>query len=234
MKQPTRQPVSARIRARLLATNSPFTANDSIAIAIKPGELAQLERELTDKMKDVLNTLVIDTVNDANTQRTAERVARMYLRELFRGRYEPPPVATDFPNTKKLDEMYVVGPITIRSACSHHLCPVEGSAWCGVIPGGRVLGLSKFARLADWVMSRPQIQEEAVIQLADLLEDQLKPRGLAVILRARHACMTWRGVREHDTVMTTSVMRGIFRDGPAARTELLAMIGNSQGASQCR
>ena len=225
-----KQPISRRIRQRLERAGQPYAANDLIAAHIGPEEIYRLEEELTGKMQAVLDTLVIDTERDHNTNGTAGRMAKMYLREIFRGRYEPPPAITDFPNVKKLDELYIVGPITVRSTCSHHLCPIEGSAWCGVIPGGginggdRIIGISKFSRLADWVLSRPQIQEEAVVQLADEIERRVSPRGLAVVIRARHSCMTWRGVRENATMMTTSVMRGIFREGPAARAEFFAMI----------
>jgi GTP cyclohydrolase I len=148
----------------------------------------------------------------------------MYLREVFKGRYQPRPPVTDFPNAKALDEVYTVGPITVRSACSHHLVPIMGQAWIGVIPSERVIGLSKFNRLTEWVMSRPQIQEEAAIQLADEIEALIQPKALAVVLRAQHLCMTWRGVRESQTSMTTSIMRGIFRDKPEAREEFLSII----------
>lgn len=217
---------SAEIRARLKAAGAPFLANDSIAAHIEPGELEMIEAEVARHVAGILDALVIDTENDHNTRDTAKRVAKMYVREIFAGRYTPRPPVTDFPNAKKLDQVYTVGPITVRSACSHHMCPIEGQAWCGVIPGERVIGLSKFNRLADWVLSRPQIQEEAVVQLADEIEALIKPRGLAVVIKAKHTCMTWRGVREGaDAAMTTSVMRGIFREAPAAREEFLTFVG---------
>ena len=101
---------------------------------------------------------------DHNTRETARRVARMYLNEVFRGRYTAMPPITEFPNVEQLNELMIVGPITVRSACSHHLCPIIGKLWIGVLPNehSNLIGLSKYARLADWVMSRPQIQEEAV------------------------------------------------------------------------
>jgi GTP cyclohydrolase I len=221
---------SDRIRSRLDAAGVRYYANDCIAGHIEPGELDQLERELSERVLGVLDALVIDTRNDHNTRDTANRIARMYVRELFKGRYTEPPAATSFPNAMKLDELYVVGPIAVRSCCAHHLCPVEGSAWCGVIPSERVIGLSKFSRLADWVLSRPQTQEEAVMQLADLLESVMgRPQGLAVVIKARHSCMTWRGVREANTMMTTSVMRGIFQHGLAARAEFFSIVNNGGG-----
>jgi GTP cyclohydrolase I len=134
------------------------------------------------------------------------------------------PSVTDFPNAKHLDEIYTIGPITVRSGCSHHMVPIMGKAWVGVLPSERVIGISKFIRLVEWIMARPQIQEEATVQVADLIEQLINPKGLAIVVRAQHQCMTWRGVRETDTSMTTSVMRGVFLTNPAARSEFLKLI----------
>lgn len=224
--------VSAEIRKRLVAAGATFRANDNIADHLKPCDLEAIEAEVTGHVTKMLAALVIDTANDHNTENTAKRVAKMFVREVYAGRYDKLDDQTDFPNAMKLDELYTVGPVAVRSACSHHLCPIEGDLWCGVIPGKRVIGLSKFSRMARWIMARPQIQEEAVVQLADLLEKKLEPKGLAVVLKARHTCMTWRGVREHDTLMTTSVTRGIMREAPASRAEFFALI-QGQGFS-CR
>lgn len=212
------------IRARLIKAQLPWRANDNISAVIGSSDLDALEEEVAVRVLGLLRALVID--NDHNTDGTARRVARMLVRESMRGRYEPQPRATDFPNVRELDEIYTVGPITVRSMCSHHLVPIVGRAWVGVIPepSGKVIGLSKFTRLADWVMARPQIQEEATVQLADLLEQLVQPRGLALVVRAEHMCMTWRGVRDQGTEMVTSVMRGIFRDKPEARAEVLSII----------
>lgn len=222
-------PLSARIRDRLAAAGRPYAANDAIGQWLQPGEVDALERELAARLAEVMDTLIIDRA-DPNAQATAARVARMYFREVFAGRYEPAPALVDFPNGKALDELYTLGPIRVRSACSHHLCPVIGDLWVGVIPNHRVIGLSKFSRLARWVLARPQIQEEAIVQLADELERLISPRGVAVVIRAVHTCMTWRGVREHDTSFTTSVMRGILREAPAARAEFFELI-KAQGFS---
>jgi GTP cyclohydrolase IA len=215
---------SERIRARLQAGKTPYLANDNIADAIEPGDLADLELEVADRVEDLLRALVIDTENDHNTRGTAERVARMYLHEVFKGRYQHPPRITDFPNAKQLDQVYSVGPITVRSACSHHLVPILGQCWIGVKPSDRVIGLSKFNRLAEWVFSRPHIQEEAVMILADEIERLVKPKGLIVIVKAQHYCMKWRGVREPETNMVTSVVRGEFRDKPHMKAEFLQLI----------
>jgi len=213
--------ISKKIRERLQTGNIPFFANDNISDFITDEELAELHNELKDRINDVLDVLLIDRVNDHNTKDTANRVAKMYLNEVFKGRYHNQPKVTDFPNAKKLDQIYTVGPISVRSACSHHLVPIIGKCWIGVIPSDRVIGLSKFNRIVDWVMSRPQIQEEAAIQLADTIEKLIKPKGLAVIVKASHQCMTWRGVKDNETQMVTSVMRGIFRETAEARSELM-------------
>ena len=152
----------------------------------------------------------------------------MYLNEVFRGRYVAPPPVTEFPNVEHLNELMIVGPITIRSACSHHFCPIMGRIWVGVMPNqhSNLIGLSKYARLADWVMSRPQIQEEAVTQLANLLQDKIQPDGLALVMEADHFCMQWRGVKDLNSKMINSVMRGSFLKDPNLRREFLALVDN--------
>ena len=219
-------PASERIRARLRKARERYHANDNIAKYIEPGELAELQDEVEAKMRRVLESLVIDTESDHTTQGTARRVARMYLSEVFRGRYLPAPPVTEFPNVERLNELMIVGPITVRSACSHHLCPIIGKVWIGVMPNehSNLIGLSKYARLCDWVMSRPQIQEEAVTRLADLLQDRMQPDGLAVVMEADHFCMQWRGVKDTDSKMVNSVMRGSFLKDANLRREFLALL----------
>jgi GTP cyclohydrolase I len=219
-------PVSVKIRERLVAARKRFHANDNIAEFLQPGELGALLDEVEAKMQGVLDSLVIDTHDDHNTRATARRVAKMYINEVFKGRYAPAPAITEFPNAEHLNELMIVGPITVRSACSHHFCPVIGKIWIGVMPNKstNVIGLSKYARLVDWVMGRPQIQEEAVVQLADLIIEKTRPDGLAVVLEASHFCMSWRGVREMDSKMLNSVMRGAFLTDPTLRREFLSLI----------
>ncbi|MRD46246.1 GTP cyclohydrolase I [Caenimonas koreensis] len=219
-------PVSVKIRERVVAARKRFHSNDNIAAFIEPGELEKLLDEVEEKMKGVLESMVIDTSNDHNTGDTARRVAKMYLNEVFKGRYLKQPAITEFPNAEHLNELMIVGPITVRSACSHHFCPVIGKVWIGVMPNEHtnVIGLSKYARLAEWVMSRPQIQEEAVVQLADLIMEKTQPDGLAIVMEASHFCMAWRGVKDMDAKMINSVMRGAFLKDPALRREFLALI----------
>ena len=127
-------PVSVKIRERLRQARTRFHANDNIARFIEPGEIEQLKAEVEGKLLEVLNSLVIDTEHDHNSRDTAGRVAKMYLTEVFRGRYLTAPPVTEFPNVEGLNELMIVGPITVRSACSHHLCPIIGRVWIGVMP----------------------------------------------------------------------------------------------------
>ncbi len=219
-------PVSVKIRERLVAARKRFHANDNIAEFVNPGELEKLLDEVEVKMQGVLDSLVIDTANDHNTDNTARRVAKMYVNEVFRGRYVTGPSITEFPNVGHLNELMIVGPITVRSACSHHFCPVIGKIWIGVMPNEHtnVIGLSKYARLAEWIMGRPQIQEEAVVQLADLIQEKTQPDGLAIVMEASHYCMAWRGVKDMDSKMINSVMRGVFLKDPNLRREFLSLI----------
>ena len=219
-------PVSVKIRERIVAARKRFHANDNIAQFIEPGELEALLDEVEIKMQGVLDSLVIDTDSDHNTQATARRVAKMYLSEVFKGRYVESPSITEFPNAEHLNELMIVGPLTVRSACSHHFCPVMGKIWIGVMPNEHtnVIGLSKYARLVDWIMGRPQIQEEAVVQLADLIMEMTQPDGLAIVMEASHYCMAWRGVKDMDSKMINSVMRGVFLKDPNLRREFLSLI----------
>jgi len=219
-------PVSLKIRERIKAAQRRFHANDNIADFLHTGELEALLDEVEEKMRGVLDSLVIDTENDHNTTDTARRVAKLYVQEVFNGRYVHAPEITEFPNAERLNELMIVGPITVRSACSHHFCPVIGKIWIGILPNQHtnVIGLSKYARLAEWVMGRPQIQEEAVVQLADLIQTKTNPDGLALVMEATHYCMAWRGVKDMDSRMINSVMRGAFLKDPNLRREFLSLI----------
>ena len=217
--------VSEQVRARLRHDGVTAGANANVSQALQPGDLDAIQAEVQEHAEAMLRALVIE--HDHNTAETARRYAKMLVREVFAGRYQPCPAVTDFPNVSNLDQIYVVGPVNIRSCCAHHLVPILGQAWVGVIPSTRVIGLSKFHRLADWIMTRPQIQEEATQQLADVIEHYVKPLGLGLVVRARHLCCGWRGVKDDGSLMTTSVMRGLFKDNGEARRELLALMAGS-------
>ena len=225
-QQDVGRPMSVVIRERVTAAKKRFNANDNISDFVQPGDMEKLLDEVEIKMQGVLDSMVIDTARDHNTNNTARRVAKMYLNEVFKGRYVPAPTITEFPNVGHLNELMIVGPITVRSACSHHFCPVIGRVWIGVMPNEHtnVIGLSKYARLAEWVMGRPQIQEEAVLQLADLIQTKTQPDGLAIVMEATHFCMSWRGVKDMDSKMINSVMRGVFLKDMNLRREFLALI----------
>lgn len=218
--------ISTVIRERIKKAGRRFNANDNISEFIQPGELDLLQAEVEAKFQEVLNSLVIDTETDHNTQETAKRVAKMYIQEVFSGRYTAMPAMTEFPNIEKLNELIIVGPITVRSACSHHFCPIMGKCWIGIMPNEKsdLIGLSKYARLANWIMQRPQIQEEAVVQLSEMLFNKMKPDGVAVVMKADHFCMQWRGVKDVDSKMINSVMKGCFLRNSDLRKEFLALI----------
>lgn len=211
------------IRNRLHERKIPFFANDTIHEYINEDELASLQDEVQVKCEELLDVLLINREKDHNTKDTGKRMAKMFLHEVMKGRYHAPPKITTFPNAKKLDEIYTIGPIRVRSMCSHHFVPIIGNCWIGIIPTDKVMGLSKFNRLIDWAMSRPQIQEEAIIQIADGLEKMLNPVGLAIVMKAEHMCMCWRGVKD-DTTMTNAVMRGVFGKNPYAKQEFYELI----------
>ena len=217
--------VSDRIRTRIRRARKRFHANDNISAFVEPGEMDALLSEVEGKFHEVLKSLVIDTDSDHNTHETARRVAKMYLTEVFKGRYVAPPPVTEFPNAESLNELMIVGPIRVRSACSHHFCPIMGRIWIGLMPNehSNLIGLSKYARLADWIMSRPQIQEEAITQLAELLMQKVRPDGLAVVMEADHFCMHWRGVKD-ESMMVNSAMRGSFLKDHRLRAEFLSLL----------
>jgi len=229
----TLQLTSEIIRHRLHSEGARFHANDNISEYIFPGELESLEKEVAMRVKELLKSLLIDVDNDHNSQETAERVSRMYINEVFKGRYKKQPKVTDFPNAKNLDEIYTLGPISVRSACSHHLVPIIGDCWIGIKPGDKVIGISKFARVADWVFSRPHIQEEAVMILADEIESLCEPKGLAILVKAKHFCMCWRGVKEPNTSMINSVVRGDFRHDASLKQEFFELVKQQPSALSC-
>ena len=207
-------------------------ANDTIYDCLDVGDLQDIENEVADAFQGVLEALGIDTQNDHNTKDTARRVAKIFVHEIFRGRYYPPPKVTAFPNVKQYDQIYMSGPISINSTCAHHFQPITGKAYVGIFPGKKVVGLSKFNRMVDWVASRPQIQEEMTEQIADMIEQETEAKGVAVIVKAEHFCMTARGVKEHESDMLTSVVRGIFRDDPAIKAEFFSLLNNMKGINE--
>jgi GTP cyclohydrolase I len=226
MKQIT---ASEAILDYLKKSNINHFANDNISAFIEERDLQEIENEVADAFEGVLKALIINTEDDHNTKDTAERVAKMYVREIFKGRYTDPPKVTAFPNVKQYDQIYMSGPMSINSTCAHHFQPITGKAYVGIFPGEKVIGLSKFNRMVDWIASRPQIQEEMTEQIADMIEKETEAKGVAVIVKAEHFCMTARGVKEHESDMVTSVVRGIFRDDSAIKAEFFSLLNNMKG-----
>jgi len=163
-------------------------ANDTIYASLNEGDLQMIEDEVAEAFQGVLKALIINTTDDHNTKDTARRVAKMFVHELFRGRYYPPPEITAFPNAKQYDQIYVTGPITINSTCAHHFQPITGGCYVGVFPGEKVIGLSKFNRLVDWIVSRPQIQEEMTEQIADVKNKQKQKEWLLLLKQNIFVC----------------------------------------------
>tara|TARA_Y100001970_G_scaffold290211_1_gene423053 strand:- start:365 stop:1039 length:675 start_codon:yes stop_codon:yes gene_type:complete len=220
--------VSEDIKKRLKEAGKRFHCNDNISEYIKEGEIARIQNEVEEKMQGVLSSLVIDTDNDHNTKDTARRVAKMYVNEVFGGRFNPPPRVTTFPNMG-YKSLYTSGPISIRSTCAHHFQNIVGNCWVGIVPNGEVIGLSKFNRIVHHIAERPQIQEEMTSQIADELQKYAKTENIAVVVKAEHHCMTHRGVREHESDMTTAIMEGGFRDNEALRQEFYNLMLNMKG-----
>ena len=210
--------LSEVIRDRIKKAGARFHCNDNISDFVTQKEVDQLVDEVAAKMQGVLESLVIDTENDHNTQDTARRVAKMFVKETFSGRYLPTPKVTAFPNLG-YKSLYTTGPISIRSTCAHHFQNIVGRCWVGIVPNGEVIGLSKFNRLVHHICERPQIQEEMTTQIAEALKQYAKTENIAVVVKAEHHCMTQRGVREHESDMTTAIMLGAFQSDPALKKE---------------
>lgn len=222
--------ISKTIKKRLEDSGARFHSNDNISGYILDGELPLLQAEVEGKMQAVLESLVIDTTNDHNTNDTARRIAKMYIKEIFAGRYTPVPKVTAFPNTG-YKSLYTTGPISIRSTCAHHFQAIIGNAWIGIIPDSEVIGLSKFNRIVHHICERPQIQEEMTTQIAEALQKYAKTNHIAVVVKAEHLCMSQRGVKEHESDMSTAIMLGAFHDDPALRQEFYNILSTMKGHS---
>ena len=223
--------ISDVIKRRLIEAGAKFTANDNISKYINDDEMKALQQEVEAEFQNVLSALVIDTENDHNTRETAKRVAKMWIKETFGGRYKKPPKITAFPNMG-YKSMYTSGPISIKSTCAHHFQNIVGNCWVGIIPNGEVIGLSKFNRIVHHIAERPQIQEEMTTQIAEALQKYAKTPNVAVLIKAEHHCMTQRGVREHESDMTTAILLGAFDKHAPLKKEFydicLSMKGHGQ------
>ena len=201
---------------------SPFLANESVTLPLDEAERAGMIRAATDVICELFDVLQIDHHRDHNTRDTPKRVARMFVEEILSGRFGEPPSITEFDNAEGFDQLLVTGPIEVRSTCAHHLMPIYGEAFIGVLPsaGGKIIGLSKYDRIVGHFASRLQIQEELVKQIGQFIADKTEPRGLAVRISAVHMCKTHRGVRaSHRGRMVTSAYYGQLDSDPDLRRE---------------
>lgn len=201
----------------------PSFANEALDAPLSAEEREAMICTAEGKLEELLDILRIDHRNDPNTNGTPGRVAKMLVNELLRGRNVAPPALTDFDNRMVYQGMIVTGPIEVRSTCAHHLMPIRGEAFIGVLPSanGRVLGLSKYDRVVDHFATRLQTQEELVQQVADFLWENTSPRGLAVRISASHMCRLQRGVRAGSGRMVTNVYLGAFTEEPGLKDEFL-------------
>ena len=205
--------ISDVIRKRLENAGVRYFASDNISKYITPAEIKTLVDELTVSFEDVLDKLVIDRKNDPNSNNTARRLAKMYVYELMAGRYHPMPDATAFPNdgTNKYQGMLVVRS-ELRSVCSHHHQPVTGVAYIGIIPSGKVIGLSKYTRIAQWCARRGTLQEELCNDIANEIRKATESNDVGVHIGAEHGCCTNRGIMAHSSLTQTTVLHGQFHD----------------------
>lgn len=205
--------VSERIKQRLEHGAYRYWAGDNISQCIKEGEKEELIEELTEKFEGVLDSLLIDRADDPNSMNTGRRLAKMYINELMAGRYTPKPEATAFPNDS--DDRYsgmLVVRSELKSMCSHHHQPVTGVAYIGILPGNKVIGLSKYTRIAQWCARRGTLQEELCNDVAKEIKRSTGTDDVAVYIGARHGCCENRGIMAHSSVTQTTVLSGQFND----------------------
>ena len=212
--------VSEVVRERLRNKGVRFFANDNISEHISEFELKEIQNELTYKFQDVLETLIIDTENDPNSEGTAKRLAKMYINELMQGRYFKAPAATAFPNTAedKYEGMLVVRS-ELKSVCSHHHQPVTGVAYIGIIAADKLIGLSKYTRIAQWCARRGTLQEELCNDIAKEIMSATNAKDVGVYIQATHGCCENRGIMAHSSLTQTSVLKGAFKTDPSTKKE---------------
>ncbi len=200
-------------------------SNEAVEVALSPTERATMIDAAAAKLRELFDILRIDHINDHNTRETPLRVARMYVDDIMCGRFTSPPVLTEFDNVESFDQLIIIGPIDVRSTCAHHLLPIYGDAYIGVLPSndGKIIGLSKYDRIVDHFCSRLQMQEELVKQIGQFIMDRTAPRGVAVRISAAHMCKTHRGVRAgHRSRMITSAYFGAMGKDPKYKDEFLS------------
>lgn len=205
--------ISDKIKKRLLADKKRFFANDNISAYIESGERELLIEELTERFDAVIDSLIIDRVNDPNSHDTGKRLAKMYINEIMGGRYEIPPKVTAFPNDGELNQQYkgmLVIRAEIKALCAHHHQPIDGTAYIGIIPSSKVIGLSKYIRLAQHCARRGVLQEDLTNDIANVIMKATDSENVAVHVAAEHGCCTNRGVMASSSLTQTTVLHGLF------------------------
>ena len=212
--------ISKTIKDRIEQAGKRYWEGDNISEHIQEGELDQLVDELTGKFSGVMDSLIIDQVNDPNSKGTARRLAKMYVHELMVGRYEPMPPATAFPNDSddRYDGMLVVRS-ELKSMCSHHHQPVSGIAYIGIIAAEKLIGLSKYTRIAQWCARRGTLQEELANDIAREIQKATGANDVGVYVRMTHGCCENRGIMAHDSSTTTTVLKGAFNKDASTKKE---------------
>lgn len=211
---------SEEIRKELEQAGKRFWAGDNISEYITESDIDALIDETTQAFENVLDSLLIDRKNDPNSQGTARRLAKMYFKEIMAGRYEPAPNATSFPNDseERYEGMLVVRS-ELRSMCSHHHQPVAGVAYIGIIAANKLIGLSKYTRIAQWCARRGTLQEELANDIAREISKATDSENVAVYIQATHGCCENRGIMAHSSLTQTTVLRGAFKTDPGTKKE---------------
>jgi GTP cyclohydrolase I len=210
------------VTRRLKDANKRHWAGDNISEFIYEGEKQTLIEEAAEKFEGVLDALLIDRATDPNSQGTAKRLAKMYYNELMQGRYDKIPTATAFPNE---GEDAYTGMLVVRSelksVCSHHHQPVSGVAYIGIIPNGKVIGLSKYTRIAQWCARRGTLQEELCNDIAREIKKATNSKNIGVYIQATHGCCENRGIMAHSSLTQTTVLEGSFKEDPGTKKEFM-------------
>jgi GTP cyclohydrolase I len=222
--------ISDKIRKRIEDAGGRYWAGDNISKYIQPEEYDFLISELTVRFNDVLDSLIIDRHNDPNSMGTGKRLAKMYINEIMSGRYEPAPDATAFPNdgNDRYEGMLVVRS-ELRSMCSHHHQPVTGVAYIGIIAAQKLIGLSKYTRIAQWCARRGTLQEELCNDIAREIQTATGSENVAVYIQAQHGCCENRGIMAKSSLTQTTVLRGAFANDPATKNEFFENVKLQQG-----
>jgi len=209
-----------QIKAKLEDAGIRYWAGDNISEVLQKGDKEQLIDEATEAFEQVLDSLVIDRHNDPNSQGTARRLAKMYFNELMQGRYDPVPNATAFPNHEddRYEGMLVVRS-ELKSVCSHHHQPVTGVAYIGIIASAKLIGLSKYTRIAQWCARRGTLQEELANDIAREIQKATGADHLGVYIQATHGCCENRGIMAHSSLTQTTVLKGAFKNDPGTKKE---------------